>query len=96
MSRLFPWQRKIYQIRIFAASVPLNSVNVEVTNTKIEPGQEVTVNIDFGTTLGAYQLLGVIPIERTQCALDPKAPIYESYIPDILKNDLFYPYFHNL
>ena len=44
----------IYQIRIFAASVPLNSVNVEVTNTKIEPGKEVTVNIDFGTSLGAY------------------------------------------
>lgn len=40
------------------------------------------------TTLGAYQLLGGIPIERTQCALDPKAPIYESYIPDILKKDL--------
>lgn len=40
------------------------------------------------TTIGGYQLLNGIPIERTQCALDPKAPIYESYIPDILKKDL--------
>ncbi len=40
------------------------------------------------TTIGAYQLLNGMPIERTQCALDPKAPIYESYIPDIIKKDL--------
>lgn len=40
------------------------------------------------TTLGAYQLLNGVPIERTQCALDPKAPIYDSYIPDILKKNL--------
>ena len=40
------------------------------------------------TTIGGYQLLGGMVIERTQCALDPKAPIYESYIPDILKKDL--------
>ena len=40
------------------------------------------------TTVGAYQLLNGIPIERTQCALDPKAPIYDSFIPDILKKDL--------
>ena len=39
-------------------------------------------------TVGGYQLLNGVPIERTQCALDPKAPIYESYIPDILKKDL--------
>lgn len=39
-------------------------------------------------TVGGYQLLNNIPIERTQCALDPKSPIYESYIPDILKKDL--------
>ena len=40
------------------------------------------------TTIGSYQLLNGIPIERTQCALDPKAPIYESYIPDIIAKDL--------
>ncbi len=40
------------------------------------------------TTIGAYQLLKGIPIERTQCALDPKAPIFDSYIPDIIKKDL--------
>ncbi len=40
------------------------------------------------TTIGSYQLLNGTPIERTQCALDPKAPIYESYIPDIIGKDL--------
>ncbi len=40
------------------------------------------------STIGGYQLLDGIPIERTQCALDPKAPIYESFIPDILAKDL--------
>lgn len=40
------------------------------------------------TTIGSYQLLDGVAIERTQCALDPKAPIFESYIPDIIKKDL--------
>lgn len=40
------------------------------------------------TTIGGYQLLNGMVIERTQCALDPKAPIFNSYIPDILKKDL--------
>ena len=40
------------------------------------------------STIGAYQLLNGTPIERTQCALDPKAPIYESYIPNIIAKDL--------
>lgn len=40
------------------------------------------------TTIGAYQLLNGTPIERTQVALDPKSPISESYIPNILKKDL--------
>ena len=40
------------------------------------------------TTIGGYQLLNGEAIERTQVALDPKAPIYESYIPDILAKDL--------
>lgn len=40
------------------------------------------------TTIGGYQLLNGVVIERTQCALDPKAPIFDSYIPDILKKDL--------
>ena len=40
------------------------------------------------TTIGGYQLLNGIPIERTQAALDPKAPISESYIPNILKKDI--------
>ena len=44
----------IYQIKLYAVSIPLGTVTANVTNSKIEPGQEVTVNIDFGTTLGAY------------------------------------------
>ena len=40
------------------------------------------------TTIGGYQLLNGMPIERTQVALDPKAPIFDSYIPNILKKDL--------
>ena len=40
------------------------------------------------STIGGYQLLNGMVIERTQVALDPKAPIYDSYIPDILKKDL--------
>ena len=40
------------------------------------------------TTIGGYQLLDGMVIERTQCALDPKAPIFDSYIPDILKKIL--------
>jgi len=47
------------------------------------------------TTVGGYQLLNGMVIERTQCALDPKAPIYESYIPDIIKKDLN-PQLHEL
>ena len=39
-------------------------------------------------TIGGYQLLKGIPIERTDAARDPKAPIYESYIPDIVKRGL--------
>ena len=39
-------------------------------------------------TIGGYQLLKGIPIERTDAARDPRAPIYESYIPDILKRGL--------
>ena len=39
-------------------------------------------------TIGGYQLLKGVPIERTDAARDPKAPIYDSYIPDILKRGL--------
>ena len=39
-------------------------------------------------TIGGYQLLKGVPIERTDAARDPGAPIYESYIPDILKKPL--------
>lgn len=44
----------ILQINVFAASVPLGSVSVEVSKEKIAPGEEVTVTVNFGTDLGAY------------------------------------------
>lgn len=44
-------------------------------------------------TIGGYQLLKGVPIERTDAARDSYAPIYDSYIPDVLKkqvNESFY------
>lgn len=43
-----------FQISSNAASIPLNSLDVTVSKTKIRPGENVTVNINFGTDLGAY------------------------------------------
>ena len=57
----------------------LNKKAVVIAPAFIEEGR---------STIGAYQLLNGTPIERTQCALDPKSPIYESYIPDIIGKDL--------
>ena len=42
------------QFNVYAASVPLGSVTVDVSKDTIAPGEEVTVNINFGTDLGAY------------------------------------------
>ncbi len=39
-------------------------------------------------TVGGYQLLRGVPIERTDAARDTYAPIYDSYIPDILKKQV--------
>ena len=39
-------------------------------------------------TIGGYQMSKGVPIERTDAARDPNAPIYDSYIPDILKKPL--------
>ena len=41
----------LLQLNVLAASVPLGSVTVNVTKEKIAPGEEVTVNIEFGTEL---------------------------------------------
>lgn len=43
-----------FQISSYASSIPLGSIDVTVSETKIRPGQNVTVNINFGTDLGAY------------------------------------------
>ena len=43
-------------LNVFAASVPLNSVTVDTTNEKIAPGEEVTVNINFGAELRSIYL----------------------------------------
>lgn len=39
-------------------------------------------------TVGGYHLLKGVPIERTEFARDPRAPIYESHIPTVLRNSL--------
>ncbi len=39
-------------------------------------------------TIGGYQLVKGVPIERTEAARDPHVPIYESSIPNILKRQL--------
>lgn len=39
-------------------------------------------------TVGGYHLVKGVPIERTEFARDPVAPIYESHIPTVLKNSL--------
>ncbi len=39
-------------------------------------------------TIGGYQLLKGTPIERTDAARDTYAPIYDSYIPNILKKEV--------
>lgn len=44
----------IFQVQANAASIPLGSFDVTVSKEKIEPGEEVTVNVNFGTDLGAY------------------------------------------
>ena len=40
------------------------------------------------TTIGGYQLLKGIPIERTEYARDPSSPIFESHIPTVLRTEL--------
>jgi uncharacterized protein YgbK (DUF1537 family) len=42
-------------------------------------------------TIGGYHLLKGIPIERTEVARDPQAPIYESHIPNLLKHQIDNP-----
>ncbi len=42
------------QINVYASSIPLGSVTVNLSKEKIAPGETVKVNINFGTELGAY------------------------------------------
>lgn len=42
------------QINVYASSIPLGSVTVNLSKEKIAPGETVKVNIGFGTELGAY------------------------------------------
>lgn len=43
------------------------------------------------TTVGGYHLLKGIPIERTEIARDPSAPIYKSHIPALLASQIDNP-----
>ena len=44
----------LFQINVYASSVPLGSVTVNLSKEKIAPGETVKVNIEFGTELGSY------------------------------------------
>ena len=44
----------LLQINVYASSIPLGSVTVNLSKEKIAPGETVKVNINFGTELGAY------------------------------------------
>ena len=44
----------LFQLNVYASSVPLGSVTVNLSEEKIAPGETVKVNIEFGTELGAY------------------------------------------
>ena len=44
----------LLQINVYASSIPLGSVTVNLSQEKIAPGETVKVNIEFGTELGAY------------------------------------------
>ena len=44
----------LFQINVYASSVPLGSVTVNLSQEKIAPGETVKVNIEFGQELGAY------------------------------------------
>jgi len=69
------------------------NVGVEIMAMLEATGKEAAIiapaYIEEGrSTIGSYQLLNGLPIERTQVALDPKSPIKDSFIPNILKKDL--------
>ena len=44
----------LLQINVYASSIPLGSVTVNLSKERIAPGETVKVNINFGTELGAY------------------------------------------
>ncbi|OGI00233.1 MAG: hypothetical protein A2104_09395 [Candidatus Melainabacteria bacterium GWF2_32_7] len=43
------------------------------------------------TTVGGYHLLKGVPIERTEVARDPQSPIFQSYVPALLKQQIEKP-----
>ena len=43
-----------FTLNVNAQSVPLDSVTVSLSNSKVAPGEEVKVTIEFGQELGAY------------------------------------------
>lgn len=40
------------------------------------------------TTIGGYQMLKGVPVERTEFARDPQSPIFESHIPTLLRQQV--------
>lgn len=44
----------LFSTKIYAASIPLESIDVTTSESTITAGDEVTITIDFGVGLGAY------------------------------------------
>lgn len=43
------------------------------------------------TSVGGYLTVNSLPLEKTSVAQDPKTPIFESYIPDVIQKQTKYP-----
>ena len=69
------------------------NIGIEITAILDASDYDVAVIIpalpsEGRVTVGGFQLLKNIPIERTEYARDPKNPIYESYVPSYIKYSL--------
>lgn len=75
------------------------NIAVEVLTVLNELGWDATVVVpafpdEQRITVGGYHLLRSMPIERTEVSHDPKAPICESYLPNLFASQLDEEYEH--
>ena len=53
-----------FSINVYAAA--LTGINVTTTKTTIKPGENVTVDIEFGEELGAYTFEGMTKVAKAE------------------------------